>query len=333
MRSLQLNNFSLTLGSRAIFRDVDALIEWPDERSPVVAVMGPSGSGKTSLAQAIVGHRYLGGFPGIGLSPEDLVLAYMPQVPILFPHLDALSNARLFRSSGRYTDRFDGSLFSELAETLRLSPLLQRDQKVEALSGGEAQRLMLLRTLSIRPDLLILDEPCTGLDTSVREAFLVDLLNVTERFGVSVLYVSHHWSEVAAIAGKVAYLRVPPNDPDDVVRTVIVKSAKEFRNAPPTVEAFEAVYGLGTSVWPVIQQGDSFRLATAEEASHPGQFLACFPPRMVDAGPHVFTQAGPHRLSSGIERSSGSNGCRAWIYRDKDLEATSVNVGGTVHVG
>lgn len=331
MRLLQLDSFCLELGNRTVFRDVSAQFEWRTGEPSAIALMGPSGTGKTSLARAIMRHRYLSPIPGLNLGPAEIVIASMPQAPILFPHLDARTNARILLSSGRYTERFDERLFGALVETLRMTAVLTREREVTSLSGGEAQRLMLIRTLSIRPDLLILDEPCTGLDSSVRETFLVDLLNVTREFDVSVLYASHHWSEVAAIAGKVAFLRVPEGEPDNAVRIIDLQDTGDFAKRPPTVEAFESVYGLGTSVWPVIDSGEWYRLATSGEASAASDLVACLAPLNMEAGARSFRQVGPFRLAADYE-SAAAVTHSGWIYRNGSLEASAVAVRGNAHV-
>jgi ABC-type nitrate/sulfonate/bicarbonate transport system ATPase subunit len=332
MRRISLERFSLSLGTRNVFRNVDSRLEWGKSDSPVIALMGPSGSGKTSLVRAIVNHRYLRPVPGIGIAPDDVVLASVPQVPVLFPHLDARANARLFRAAGRYRSLFDDALFESLVETLRMEAVLRDARDVSQLSGGEAQRLMLIRTLSIRPDLLTLDEPCTGLDSSVRESFLVDLLEAVERLDLSLLYVSHHWSEISSIAGRVAYLRVPRLG-DGAVEEVLLGSTVDFAKRPPTVDAFESVYGLGTSVWPVVPAGTGYRLCTAEEITAPASRVACFRPVGDGSEPCAYQRAGPFRLARGLLSLALAPAPSAWVYHDGDLEAVGDCVEGRINVG
>ncbi|AXQ30202.1 ATP-binding cassette domain-containing protein [Solimonas sp. K1W22B-7] len=204
---IDLERFRLAFGPRVVFDQVTASLDWDatDDASRVIGLMGPSGSGKSTLAKQVMTARYHGRVAGINVVQPDLVIAYLPQAAVLFSHLSIYRNARLLEGVGRYRMRFDPAIFADLAKQLKLESILASKIGIERISGGEAQRLMLLRTLSVRPDLLILDEPATGLDPSIREDFLIDLQGVLRRLGICALYISHHWEEVAFLAGRVVF--------------------------------------------------------------------------------------------------------------------------------
>jgi molybdate transport system ATP-binding protein len=272
MLSVEVLNCSLALGSRLILKDLTARFEWDssDDAARIIGLMGPSGSGKTTFAKSIMDTHYDGPIAGLSVSHASAVVSYLPQTPVLLPDLSVAQNARLLQNVGRYRSHFNDDLFLEIAAMLRLEDLLADQISVERISGGEAQRLMLLRTLSVRPDLLILDEPATGLDPVVRESFLIDLGSILERLSVSALYISHHWDEIEFLCGKVAYADIESGTgANNPIRRLPILGVQEFQMSPPTPDAFVAVYGPGCSAVKMAGSNDLFAyVAPMAEDSH-----------------------------------------------------------------
>ena len=272
MLSVEFLDCSLALGSRLILQNLTARFEWDasDEAARIIGLMGPSGSGKTTLAKSIMDTHYDRKIAGLSVSQASAVISYLPQNSVLFPDLSVAQNARLLQNVGRYRTHFDDELFYEIAAMLRLENLLTSKISVEKVSGGEAQRLMLLRTLSVRPDLLILDEPATGLDPVVRESFLIDLGAILERLSVSALYISHHWDEIEFLCGKVAYADIESGSgANNPIRRLPVLGTQDFQMSPPTPDAFVAVYGPGCSAVKMAGSNDLFAyVAPLAEGSH-----------------------------------------------------------------
>lgn len=258
MLEIELSDFTLRFGTRTIFHRVSTTLRWDsgDDANRVIGLMGRSGAGKTTLAREILAARYEGGRAGLGVRPGGATVAYLPQAAVLFSHLSAHRNARLFEGVGRYRRHFDPALFEQLTDILQLHPVLKAGGSVDRLSGGEAQRIMLLRTLSIRPDLLIMDEPASGLDPSVRDSFLIDLQDILGRLRIAALYITHSWPEAAFLAGRIAYAdtRAPEGRVGPIADLPVVDAAK-FHDSPPDIDAFRTVYGPGCSVWPLKATG------------------------------------------------------------------------------
>lgn len=284
---IEIGGLSVRFGGRTIFDQLHCSLQWSNLRGGnVIALMGPSGSGKTTFARALLKGRYEpGAGANIHFAPADPVIAYLPQEPVLFDHIDLVDNARLLERVGRYTDRFDQELQKSLAKRLRLASLLETNGRPDRLSGGEAQRLMLLRMLSVRPDLIILDEPASGLDAAVREAFMIDLQEQLERLNIAALYVTHHWEEARFLADRVAYLAPDLTGESNAVRSIPVVDASSFASAPPSPDAFKAVYGPGCSMSP---------LSGIDE-------VVCFPPTGAGDGKQSFNRGkGEFRVSNSI---------------------------------
>jgi len=209
MTSIELNR--LSFGYRrgnAIFEDVRLRMEHDAKRHGcLIAIMGPSGSGKTTLLRLIA--RVEAPVEGtVDLMPSDAQVSYLQQEPVLFEHLSRLENARYFGLVRERRSQFDELTFDRLAKRLKLTTVINDPGSVEDMSGGERQRLALLRALSIRPRILLLDEPGTGLDVDVKLELLHVLREVVDEFGLLALYVTHHSEEAEIVADELLYL--PP---------------------------------------------------------------------------------------------------------------------------
>lgn len=183
-----------------------------DDARRIAALFGPSGCGKsTTLAHVAgllapdAGRVVLDGdvlvdvARGVNLPPARRGVGLVAQDGLLFPHLDVAGNLDFAerRARGRpHPARRD------VVDALRLVPLLGRG--VAALSGGERQRAALARALLSGPRLLLLDEPVSALDEPSRWEVLGFVEEVTRRFGVPALYVSHQRAEVARLAAQAA---------------------------------------------------------------------------------------------------------------------------------
>ena len=200
---------------------VRARVEWRgfvldvDDEVPlegVTAVFGASGSGKSTLLRTIAGFErpsagriafgdeiWFDAAAGIDRAAHERPVGMLFQDARLFEHLDVSGNlAYGEKRRGRDLARFSRL---EVVGALDLASLLGR--RTAALSGGERQRVALGRTLLSNPDLLLLDEPLSGLDRERKAEILPYLEDVTQRFGIPTLYVSHDIDEVARLADRV----------------------------------------------------------------------------------------------------------------------------------
>ena len=178
----------------------------------IVALLGASGSGKSSLLRAIAGLEPLAG-GRIAWDGEDVGrlpvhrrgFGLMFQEPVLFPNLDVGANVAygLDRMPRRGSDRRAATV-ERMLELVGLPGYARR--KVTELSGGQAQRVALARSLAPGPRLMLLDEPLSALDRALREHMVGVLGEVLRATGTPAVHVTHDQDEAFAIADRVAVL-------------------------------------------------------------------------------------------------------------------------------
>lgn len=233
MKLLSFNNISFGYAKNTpIFKELNLHIE--AKEGYVVALMGASGSGKSTLFKLILqNEKPQQGNISFGIA--DPVISYLPQEPVLFEHLTPMQNARYFQRSSNYKKHFNENLFTELIRSLNIQDVLENSKSVLELSGGQRQRLSLLRALSIQPNLLLLDEPTTGLDATVKLQFLNKLREIVLKHKLTVIYITHHKLETELIADEIVYLSSKNNSPAKIYRDDLLNFVKH----PPLLEALE----------------------------------------------------------------------------------------------
>lgn len=172
------------------------------------ALLGPCGAGKTQLLNTIAGISrpdsgkvFINGKDITLLFSEKRNIGYLFQRNLLFPHLNVKENIYYglrYRKTGRDYLNFIFGL-------LDIDNLLSRKDIIN-LSGGEAQKIALARSLVIKPQLLLLDEPLHSLDPANRENVLRILKSLNKELGLTLLHVTHDLEEAGALTNRAAVL-------------------------------------------------------------------------------------------------------------------------------
>jgi putative spermidine/putrescine transport system ATP-binding protein len=207
-RGLTLINGRIPFGS-SIGLDGITLAVASGER---LVLVGPSGAGKTSLLRGmagigamLAGQVVVDGKDVTLAPPEARGIVYMHQTPSLFPHLSVIDNVTFpmeVRGVSRATARGQAQT---LLERVQLGQLANR--RPDSLSGGQRHRAALARALAARPAALLLDEPFSSLDPSLRTEVRESVLELLgDRSGPAVVLVTHDVDEAAIIADRIAIL-------------------------------------------------------------------------------------------------------------------------------
>lgn len=174
-------------------------------RGGYAVLMGRTGRGKTTILESICGLRRVSsgnilvdGTDVTDWLPGDRQVGYVPQDLALFPTLTVAEHLAFALKLRKQNAQTIKSRVKELADVLGIAALL--DRNVQALSGGESQRVALGRALSFHPSVLLLDEPLSALDESTRGEMQELLKRVKQTTGVTTLHVTHSSEEADALA-------------------------------------------------------------------------------------------------------------------------------------
>lgn len=197
---LEVVDLTVQRGTRRVLDGVSLSVQ-PGER---LAVHGPSGCGKTTLLYAIAGLVDIER-GAIRISDRDVTTTPAHQRDIglvfqdnqLFPHFDVADNVSYSLRVRGTAKRERRNVAEEWLSRFGLTGLSHR--RVTELSGGEAKRVALARTMAGKPRVVLLDEPLTGLDDHLHEQLLADIRSVFDRLGTTVVHVTHDRAEGAAL--------------------------------------------------------------------------------------------------------------------------------------
>ncbi|MFQ6120948.1 MAG: ABC transporter ATP-binding protein, partial [Methanosarcinales archaeon] len=204
---INIKNLEVQLGAFKI-NNINLTIK----KGEYFGILGPTGSGKTVLLNCIAGLNnkqikkgeiWINNKKVTKLPPEERKIGYVPQNPTLFPFLNVQENIAFGLKLKNKSEEIKEKVLS-MAKLLRISHLLQR--MPNTLSGGESQRVALARALVIEPKLLLLDEPFSALDPSIKQKLWLELKNIINKLGVTTLHVTHDFEEAFILSDRIAVL-------------------------------------------------------------------------------------------------------------------------------
>lgn len=197
---IKIENLNLQLSGNEILKDINLNIK-PGE---IHCLIGPNGGGKTSLLKCILGQMPFSGDIELRYK-ESKVIGYVPQIldfektlPITVEDFMSISfsNRPCFFGISKNKKMIIEKLLK------KLSVFDKRKRLIGNLSGGERQRVLLAQSLYPSPNLLILDEPLTGID-KIGELFFKNILKELKSEGITILWIHHNLLQVREIADKV----------------------------------------------------------------------------------------------------------------------------------
>ena len=239
---IQLQGIELSYGKppKAVLKGLD----WQLQSGQVVGLLGRNGAGKTTLIETLLGlrdpqagHALLYGLPAHALDDATRArIGYVPQQSDLFENLTAEQLLDYFRS---FYPRWNAAKVEQLLSRWEVP----RQQLIGKMSGGQQQRLSIIRALAHEPDLLVLDEPVASLDPLARRDFLRELVEQVVERGTTVVFSTHILSDLERVALEVAFLkngRIALQAPLDELR----EQTRQITGPAQAVEAFAAAQGL-----------------------------------------------------------------------------------------
>ncbi len=200
---LQLNNIRQAYGEQVVIHNLSLQLQ----KGQIGCLLGPSGCGKTTALRCIAGFERVSAGEivlngaivssmGVFMPPEQRRIGMVFQDYALFPHLDVTANIGF--GLHRLTRAEREQRVEELLHVVHLASVAKKYP--HELSGGQQQRVALARALAPRPDLLLLDEPFSNLDVSLREHLSMEVREIIKNQGITAILVTHDQTEAFAIA-------------------------------------------------------------------------------------------------------------------------------------
>ena len=271
----------------------------------LVAVIGPSGSGKSTLLKLVsgleTGHTGRIVFGGQDMSTTPVHLRRMGMVfqnYALFPHLSVLDNVAYGLKLRNVGQAERHCRAQELLDIVGLAGYAQRG--IGQLSGGQQQRVALARALAIDPQALLLDEPLSALDASVRGHLRDEIRAIQQRFGATPLLVTHDQEEALVMADRVAMLKDG--------RLLQIATPRELYEQPASRAVAEFV-GLSTILTGKVSAPGRVDLGFAELIAYTGD-------RAVGAAVHLMVRPEhirPDPAQDSVNRLPGQCGAQRYL--------------------
>ena len=256
--ALSLRGLTRRFGSHVAVDDLSLEIA-PGE---LLALIGASGSGKTTTLRMVAGYErpdggqiVLDGREITALPPQRRDFGMVFQHYALFPHMTVGENVA-FGLEARGVRRSDRRARAERAlANVGLQGAVGR--AVQSLSGGEQQRVALARALVIEPRVLLLDEPLSNLDPTLRRTTREELRETLRRLGVTALFVTHDQEDAFAVADRVALIRqgrlLQVGTADELYDRPATRAVAEFIGhstlVPGVLSDDEVAVGIGGREW------------------------------------------------------------------------------------
>ena len=207
MTTLAIKNLACSYNGKAIINNLSLSLE----SNEIIALLGPSGCGKTTLLRAIAGlQQIISGQISIGdkvvSTPNEMLASEKRNVGMifqdyaLFPHLTVAKNIAFGISKLNKSDRSDR--VEQMLKLVRLEPFGERFP--HELSGGQQQRVAIARALAYQPDIMLLDEPFSNIDSQSRFSIMMEIRHILKEHRVPAVFVTHSKDEAFAFADKLA---------------------------------------------------------------------------------------------------------------------------------
>lgn len=201
---IQIKDLSLILSGNEILRNINLTVK----SGEIHCLVGPNGGGKTSFLRCVLGQMPFSG--SIKMNYEkDKIIGYVPQVldfektlPITVEDFMAMTYQTrpcFMGISKKYKDEVDNLL-------RKLNVFEKKKRLLGNLSGGERQRVLLAQALFPKPNLLILDEPLTGID-KIGEDYFKNIIKELKEEGITILWIHHNLAQVRELADTVTCIK------------------------------------------------------------------------------------------------------------------------------
>lgn len=202
---LELRQIKKSFGTKDVLKDIQLSLP----KGQIMSLLGPSGCGKTTLLNIILGleqqtsGKIIWDGEDISRKPmQERGFNIVFQDFALFPHLNAYDN--IVYGLRNQKKGIDKEIVREYIDFLGLTPHLNK--KVHELSGGQKQRVSIARTLVMKPDILLMDEPLSALDGVIKETIKDRIQSISKEYNLTTIIVTHDPEEALTLSDQVVIL-------------------------------------------------------------------------------------------------------------------------------
>ncbi len=226
---LIIRNIGKSFGTSEVLSSVSFSVK----SGEFLSILGPSGCGKTTLLRILIGLAE----PDIGAVIKDGmdITLYPPakrgmgivfQNYALFENMTVLGNVEYALKKRRDTAKSARKAALEMLEIVGLSE--HAHKKPHKLSGGQQQRVAIARTLALKPDIILFDEPMSALDVDTRLSLRAELKALQQRFGATMIYITHDQEEAFALSDRIMVMGEGAIHQLDTPRNIIDNPADDY---------------------------------------------------------------------------------------------------------
>jgi ABC-type sugar transport system ATPase subunit len=249
MAGVAVTGLSKSYGAATVLHPLDLSIE----DGEFVVIVGPSGCGKSTLLRLIAGldepsggRVVIGGVDVTTRAPATRGVAMVFQSYALYPHLTVRENIAFPLKVAKRPTAEIAARVAEVADMLDLTTLL--DRRPRALSGGQRQRVSIGRAVVRRPQVLLLDEPLSNLDTALRVRMRHAFARLHQQLGTTMIYVTHDQLEAMTLANRIVVMSEG--------RVEQVGAPLDLYEQPATLAVAQAIGSPSMNLLPVRAVGD-----------------------------------------------------------------------------
>ena len=200
-------------------------------------LIGPSGSGKTTTLKMInklillsEGYLYIDGEKISEYDIQELRwnIGYVLQQIALFPNMTVEENITIVPEMLKWSKEDMRNRVTELLSSVNLDPDTYRSRQVSELSGGEQQRIGVVRALAADPDIILMDEPFSALDPITRSSLQEDVLNLQQKFKKTIVFVTHDMQEAIQLGDRICVMNKGKIEQVGTAEEILKHPANDF---------------------------------------------------------------------------------------------------------
>ncbi len=235
---MEILNSNLKLIVKDLYKNFDGKdvlnhISFHVKPGEFLSVLGPSGCGKTTLLRILIGLEkqnsgeiILEGKEISNLSPEKRGMGIVFQNYALFPNMTVLGNVEYALKLHQETADDAREIAKRTLDLIGMSD--QLDKKPKQLSGGQQQRVAIARTLALNPNIILLDEPISALDVSMREVMKRELKDIQKKFQATMIFITHEQEEAFYLSDRIMIMSEGNIEQLDTPRNIYDHPANDY---------------------------------------------------------------------------------------------------------